>query len=68
MTHEAHYHRFSDRLLVWIVEDMTEMKAAQQALRDAEANYRFLVETSSDLIAKVDLEGRFTFLNAARKT
>ena len=53
------------RGLVWIMEDMTDVKAAEQALRDAEANYGFLVESSSDFIGQLDLDGRFTHVNAA---
>ncbi len=48
-----------------IYDDISDMKMAQLALKVAEEQYRHLVETSSDLVWKVDAEGRWTFLNAA---
>lgn len=39
--------------------------AEEQALKAADAMYRNLVETSSELIWSLDQEGRWTFLNAA---
>ena len=38
--------------------------AAEQALKASEAMYRNLVETSGELIWSLDLEGRWTYLNA----
>ena len=38
---------------------------AKATLRESEARYRNLVETSQDLIWQCDAEGRFTFLNPA---
>jgi PAS domain S-box-containing protein len=43
--------------------DATENKRAMEALRESEEKYRFLVETSRDLIWKIDLEGRWTFVS-----
>ncbi|UCE89313.1 MAG: EAL domain-containing protein [Pseudomonadota bacterium] len=50
-----------------LVADISERKAAQQQLRDAEARYRNLVETAHDLVWSVDREGRWTYLNAAAR-
>jgi PAS domain S-box-containing protein len=38
---------------------------AETALRDTEARYRQLVETSTDVVWRIDTSGRFTFLNNA---
>jgi len=49
--------------LMGITQDITERKQAEIALYESEAKYRDLVETSQGLIWRVDLEGRFTYLN-----
>ena len=38
---------------------------AEAALRDTESRYRQLVETSADIVWRIDASGRFTFLNNA---
>ena len=42
-----------------------ERRDAELARRDAEAQYRELVEAASDLVWRIDLDGRLTFLNRA---
>jgi two-component system sensor histidine kinase/response regulator len=53
----------------WFVlyDDITPTKRAEAALREAEQQYRELVESASDLVWQVDLQGNWTFLNAASK-
>ncbi len=43
--------------------DVTERVHAEQALREKENQYRILVENQTDLVVKVDLEGRFVFVS-----
>ena len=49
--------------VVYMALDVTARRQAEEALRAAEEEYRGIVEASSDLIWRVDREGRFTYLN-----
>jgi diguanylate cyclase (GGDEF)-like protein/PAS domain S-box-containing protein len=44
--------------------DITELKGVETSLRDSEQRYRMLIEDASDIIFTIDLEGRFTSVNA----
>ncbi len=48
---------------VAIVQDITERKKAEQALRESRQKYRDLIETTSDFIWEVDSLGRFTYFS-----
>ena len=43
--------------------DITDRKLAGEALKESEAKYRLLVEGQTDLVVKVDTEGRFLFVS-----
>ena len=46
-----------------VATDITELKSAEQALQDNERKYRLLVENQTDMVVKVDMEGRFQFVS-----
>ncbi len=48
-----------------LVADISERKATEQMLLEAEARYRDLVETAHDLVWSMDASGRWTYLNDA---
>jgi len=48
-----------------LIADISERKAYERMLIDAEARYRDLVETAHDLVWSVDNKGRWTYLNEA---
>ena len=50
-------------MFVTVTTDITESKRAEEALKASEEKYRLLVENQTDLVVKVDLEGRFQFVS-----
>ncbi len=48
-----------------LVMDVTQRRQAEAALRESEARYRDLVETTHDLVWAVDMDGRITFISQA---
>jgi len=48
-----------------IVEDITERKHIEEALRESEEKYRTVLETSTDPIVVYDIEGEVTYFNPA---
>jgi PAS domain S-box-containing protein len=44
-------------------QEITERQRVEESLRQSEKLYRQLVETQTDLIVRIDLEGRVTFAN-----
>lgn len=49
--------------IMCIAEDITIRIKAEQALIESEQKYRLLIENQSDLVVKVDTEGRFLFVS-----
>ena len=54
-----------ERAVLLLVRDTTKRKQVEQALRESEMRYRGLIETQSNLIVRVDIDGKFTFVNEA---
>ncbi len=46
------------------VEDISDRKAVEQALRENEANFRAMAENSADGVAVADESGRYVFVNS----
>ena len=55
-------------LLQGVMLDVTDRKNAEFALAASEQQYRYLVETSEDLIWALDATGLITFVNGASRT
>lgn len=53
------------KLGVGCVLDITERKLAETALAQSEERYRTVVESATDIIATLDLDGRFVTINPA---
>ncbi len=50
-------------VFIAILRDISGRKMASEVLQNSESRYRGLVESQTDLIVRVDLEGRFSFIN-----
>ena len=53
--------------LVVFIRDITERKVAEENLRESRKQYHDLVERTTDLITRVDTEGRLLFVNHAAR-
>jgi len=49
--------------VIEIVRDITDRKRAEEKLRESEEKYRLLIENQTDLVVKLDSEGRFEFVS-----
>ncbi|RLD63329.1 MAG: hypothetical protein DRI95_11855 [Bacteroidetes bacterium] len=52
-----------EELLKFSLLDITNRKKAEQALKESEEKYRLLIENQSDLVIKIDKDGRFSFVS-----
>jgi PAS domain S-box-containing protein len=50
-------------MLEGFIADISERERARTALEDSESKYRLLVENQTDLVVKVDPQGRFEFVS-----
>jgi len=53
----------TNHLMLCIGEDITKRKQMEVALRESEEKYRLLIENQTDLVVKVDVEGKFQFIS-----
>lgn len=57
----------ADDKVLWVVRDMSETKQAAEALKESEARFRYLVESSPQAVA-LHAEGRLLYANPACAT
>jgi len=50
-------------LYAGLKQKVAELEEAHRALQKSEANYRLLIENQSDLVVKIDPDGRFLFVS-----
>lgn len=55
--------QLADGRLQALFRDITEEREAQQKLEESEEKYRLIVELQSELVVKVDKEGRYLFVS-----
>ncbi|MFO7729067.1 MAG: PAS domain S-box protein [Desulfonatronovibrio sp.] len=60
---EISEYRTKNQETVCILKDITQRKNYEEALRRSEAKYRLLIENQTDLVVKVDPEGKFEFVS-----
>jgi PAS domain S-box-containing protein len=51
-----------------VIRDITDRKAADDALADSETRYRLMADNASDMISRLDVKGAITFMSPASKT
>lgn len=51
------------RVVFGVIQDITESRRNQEALRANEKKFRDIVETSPDIIWEMDLQGNFTYIS-----
>ncbi|MEW8428371.1 MAG: PAS domain S-box protein, partial [gamma proteobacterium symbiont of Ctena orbiculata] len=60
---ENYVYRLPGGEIVAIYNDVTDRKLADMALEQSEEKYRLLVNNQTDLVVKVDTQGRFEFVS-----
>ncbi len=57
--------QLSENKVLAVVANISENEITEKLLKESVARYRGLIESQSDLVVRVDKDGRFTFVNNA---
>ena len=57
------YSHKGHRLICAMIRDNTAREQAEEALKQSEQNFRLLIENQTDMVVKVDTQGRFLFVS-----
>lgn len=53
--------------MVAVIQDLTNIKAVEEALKESEEKYRSLVENISDFLWEIDENGKYTYVSSKSK-
>jgi PAS domain S-box-containing protein len=59
----ASFSGLSENTVLCVARDVSERKRSEEALRQSEANYRNLMQTTNSIVIRFDTEGRIKYLN-----
>jgi len=64
---EVHSKKLPDGKYMGVVRDITESRKAEEALKESEAKYRTIINTTDEMIQRLSPEGRIIWVNESWK-
>ena len=65
---EVHSRQLPGGNYLGIVRDITERKKAEETIKESEARYRTIIETTDEMLHRLSLDGKIIWVNEAWKT